>query len=805
MKVEKFVTFRIPIRGMTCASCANRIENAVRKVQGVHAVTVNLATELATVELENSSVLSAVLDAVNRAGYEVPSEEASLKVKGMTCASCVGRVEKALKKIPGVLSAQVNLATETASILSVRGLLAENDLVLAVKKAGYESQTRASKNSFNEMTEKDHELKSELRKLIMSAALTAPLVLPMIIEIFGKPAMLPGWIQFALATPVQFVFGARFYKAAYKALRARAGNMDLLVAIGTSAAYGLSLFHLLRSSDFHSNHGMVPLYFESAAVIITLILLGKYLESRAKQQTSAAIRSLQALRPNTARLIRGAEVVEVAIEEVRLDDLILVRPGERIPTDGVVTEGASQVDEALITGESLPVEKGLGDAVTGGSVNAEGVLKVKVTALGAETTLARIIRLVENAQSAKAPIQRLVDKVSAIFVPIVIVIALATIAGWGLTVGDWEAAILHGVAVLVIACPCALGLATPTSVMVGTGIGAKLGILIKDAEALEVAHSVTTIAFDKTGTLTEGKPEVSSVKSAAVDKKTVLILSRALQEGSEHPLGKAVLDRARIDSLPLESATEIKALAGRGIEGRVNGRRLLLGSKRLMIESGVSLDSAGGWLSEQESEGKTLAFLGDAESRELLGSLAFSDKVKSSSANMIGKLHELGIRTVMLTGDNAGSANAVAKSLGIDEVRAEVLPQDKADAIVALKKDGAVVAMVGDGINDAPALAAAHVGLAMSTGTDVAMHSAGITLMRGDPRLIPDAIEISKRTYRKIRQNLFWAFIYNIVGIPLAALGFLNPMIAGAAMAFSSVSVVTNALLLKRWKPGSRG
>jgi P-type Cu+ transporter len=718
-------------------------------------------------------------------------------VKGMTCSSCAGRVEKALRKVPGVVSAPVNLALESVKVTAFSSTVSPADLTAAVEKAGYEAVWDAlSAPPAEAKNEKEAELKSERVHLALAALFTLPLVVPMLLGPFGIHAMLPGWWQFLLASPVQFYFGARFYRAAFRALKARTGNMDLLVALGTSAAYFLSLYHLLRMG---SSPAMSLLYFESSAVIIVLILFGKYLEARAKQQTSAAIRALQDLRPESARVKRAGEFRELPLAEVRRFDLVQVRPGEKIPVDGKITEGSSQVDESLVTGESLPVEKNVGDLVTGGSINGEGVLLVTTTALGPETTLARIIRLVENAQSAKAPIQRLVDRVSAVFVPAVLAIAFFTILAWGIAGGDWEAALLHGVAVLVIACPCALGLATPTAIMVGTGVAAKVGILVKDAEALEITQSVTVIAFDKTGTLTEGRPVVAALIALGVEEAKLLSFSRALQEGSEHPLARAVLEKAK--GLPQLAATKAKAKPGRGIEAEVEGKRLLLGSKRWMEEQKVSLEPLTTWLEVQEKEGRSVSFL--ANEGALLGALAFSDQLKANVSGMIEKLHSLGLRTVMLTGDIQASATAVAQTLGIKEVRASVLPGDKAAAVEELKK-GAVVAMVGDGINDAPALAAAHVGIAMATGTDVAMHSAGITLMRGDPWLIPDAIDISRRTYQKIQQNLFWAFIYNVVGIPLAALGFLNPMIAGAAMAFSSVSVVANALLLKRWQPASR-
>ncbi|MDG0854764.1 copper-translocating P-type ATPase [Pelomonas puraquae] len=627
-------------------------------------------------------------------------------------------------------------------------------------------------------------------------ALSAPLVLPMFATLFGAHWMLPGWLQLALATPVQFWLGARFYRAGWKALRAGAGNMDLLVALGTSAGYGLSVYQLLAHGD-----QAMHLYFEASAVVITLVLLGKWLETRAKRQTTEAIRALNALRPERARVRRNGADLDVAIAEVRVDDQVVVRPGERIPVDGEVVEGASEIDESLITGESLPVAKHVGDRVTGGSVNAEGLLLIRTTAVGAESTLARIVRLVESAQAKKAPIQRLVDQVSAVFVPVVIGIAALTLLGWGLGTGNWEAAILNAVAVLVIACPCALGLATPTAIMAGTGVAARHGILIKDAEALEVAHSVKVVAFDKTGTLTEGKPELVAFEAVDGNTSSMLGAAAAIQNNSEHPLARAVIEAAKRERVGVPPASEVRAIAGRGMAAVVRGRNLRLGSTRFMQELNVDLSAMAKIAAALEAQGRTVSWLAEAGERpHLLGLLAFGDAAKASAVDAIRRLHEMDVSTVMLTGDNRGSATAISRQLGIDEFRAELLPQDKADIVAELKSGNRRVAMVGDGINDAPALAAADVGIAMSTGTDVAMHAAGITLMRGNPALVADAIDISRRTYAKIRQNLFWAFAYNVVGIPLATFGLLSPVVAGAAMAFSSVSVVTNALMLRRWK-----
>ena len=721
-----------------------------------------------------------------------------LNIKGMTCASCVNRIEKSLTKDERIISASVNLATEKARVQYDSSKIDSFAIIDLITKAGYEA--KLSSETKGTIVSRDEEVKKEKRTIFLSIILTLPLVMPMMLEPLGFHLMLSPWTQLYLATPIQFYIGARFYKSAWSALKAMSGNMELLVAIGTSAAYGLSLYLLLKNIQ-HLEHQAPHLYFEGSAVIITLVLLGKFLETKAKQQTTAAIKALQLLQPSMARILKDNFEVEVPIEKLKLKDTVLVRPGERVPVDGVLIKGVTQVDESLITGESLPVEKKENDKLMGGSINADGFIHVKVTALGPETMLSRIIRMVEDAQSVKAPIQRLVDKVSAYFVPTVVIIAFMTIVLTGLINGSWETGIIHGVAVLVIACPCALGLATPTSIMVGTGVAAKAGILIKDAEALEIAHSVTLIAFDKTGTLTEGKPSVSKLFTFNYSESEVLSLLSAIQGGSEHPLAKAILDEAKNKKIVSKNLSSTKALPGRGIEAEIESQKYILGSKRLITEMKLNEDGSIGLALERESLGETVSFLIDVSKNKVIAVVSFKDSIKASARYTIKKLKQLGIKTIMLTGDNQGSADTVARELGIDFVKAEVLPKDKLEIIQGYKKLGEIVAMVGDGINDAPALAAAHVGIAMATGTDVAMHSAGITLMRGNPLLIPDAIAVSRRTYAKIKQNLFWAFIYNIIGIPLAAFGYLNPVLAGAAMALSSVSVVSNSLLLKRWKP----
>ncbi|QYF95610.1 heavy metal translocating P-type ATPase [Massilia sp. PAMC28688] len=712
--------------------------------------------------------------------------ETSLQVGGMSCASCAGRVEKALRAVPGVADATVNLATERATVLSQGRALDPGALIAAVEKAGYTAHAQ-------------HEAAParggipEAWQIAIAALLTLPLIVPMIADALGFHVMLPAYVQFLLAAPVQFWIGARFYSGAWKALRARTGNMDLLVALGTSAAFGLSLYQWLGLGISH-------LYFEAGAVVITLVRLGKWLEARAKRQTTEAIRALQALRPDTARVRRDGQERMVPIAFLRVGDEVVVRPGERVPMDGTVLEGHSHADESMLTGESMPVAKEPGGTVVGGSVNAEGLLVVRASAIGAETVLARIIRSVEDAQAAKAPIQRLVDKVSAVFVPVIVLIALATFGAWWLVSGTWEGALINAVAVLVIACPCALGLATPTAIMAGTGVAARQGILIKDAEALELLHGVQVVAFDKTGTLTEGKPRLTACEAADGDDGALLALAAAVQQGSEHPLARAVEAAAREAGTHVAKAEATTAVSGQGVTATVNGLKLALGNTRMMAQHGIDLGAMQARARAHEQAGRTVSWLAQVGTApRLVGMLAFGDTVKGDSAEAVRRLRQAGVRTVMLTGDNEGSARHIAGQTGIDEVHAQLMPDDKARILGELRASGQRVAMVGDGINDAPALAAADIGIAMGGGTDVAMHTAGVTLMRGDPRLLSDAIDISRRTYSKIRQNLFWAFIFNIIGVPLAALGMLSPMIAGAAMAFSSVTVVSNALLLKRW------
>ena len=707
----------------------------------------------------------------------------TIGVSGMTCAACAARIEKVLRRLPGVTAANVNLATEVARI-DGDARLTRVAVEAAIHKAGY--GVRADRVA---PAADDAASRRELASILIGAALTLPLAAPMLGVLIDRHLMLPALWQLVLAIPVQFWLGAPFYAGAWKAIRGGTANMDVLVALGTTAAFGLSLYLMLD--------GGIHLYFESGAVIIVLVRLGKWLESRAKRRTLRALEALESLRPTEALIRRQGADVTVAIAELRLGDLLVVKPGARIAADGMVSEGRSAVDQSLLTGESRPVVVESGDHVIGGAINGDGLLLVRVAAIGAESMLSRIVRMVAEAQGAKAPIQRLVDRISAIFVPVVLVVALITIAGWVFAGHGWEAAILHAVAVLVIACPCALGLATPTAIMVGTGVGARSGILIRDAAALETAGATTIMAFDKTGTLTTGKPSLSEVVTApGIGRSDALAFAAALQGGANHPLAHAVTEAA--SGLDLPAASDLATLPGRGVEGVVAGRRLTLGNARLMQERGVDVAALRDQADALRERGNSLSYL--AEGDRVLAALAFGDAPKPGVKQALAALRRLGIKSLMVTGDNAAAARHLAKAIGLDDVRAELLPQDKVAAIGELRAHGQVVAMVGDGINDAPALAAADLGIAMATGTDVAIETAGIALMRGDPLLAPAAIDLARATKRKIVQNLVWAFLFNVLGIPLAAFGGLTPIVAGAAMAASSVMVVTNALSLNRWR-----
>jgi Cu+-exporting ATPase len=745
-------------------------------------------------------------------------------IEGMTCASCVARVERALKKVPGVRAATVNLATESARVHYAPDGATPALLRRAVREAGYGVRETDLMDDAREPS-----AWAGFAPVALALALAAPLVLPMLADLAGRHWMLPAWLQFCLATPVQFVLGARFYRAGWHALKARTGNMDLLVAIGTSSGWGLSVWLWWSAQDGSMPH----LYFEASAVVISLVMLGKWLETRAKRQTTAAIRALHALRPALAHVIlKNGEQADVPVLELLVGDSVVVLPGERVPVDAVLQEGRSQLDESMLTGEPLPVTKAPGAALTGGSINGDGRMLIRVSAVGGDTVLSKIIDLVQDAQAAKAPIQRVVDQVAAVFVPVVLLIALATLLAW-LAMGEpLEVALIRAVAVLVIACPCALGLATPAAIMAGTGVAAGEGILIKDAEALELAYRADTVAFDKTGTLTIGQPRlIDFVPASDADELTQWSAAASLQSGSEHPLARAVLAAAKARDIPVLAPDDLRAVPGRGTEGQVAGVPYLIGSLRWLDELGLSLGPLQSEAERLQKGGATLSALAERrpEGLVLRALMAFADEPKPGAREALASLRARGLRIVMISGDNRGAALAMGERLGLfaDEVMAEVLPGDKAALVAELKRGGTgfsagppqgkmhplggqrttrsgerggTVVMVGDGVNDAPALAAADVGMAMGTGTDVAMHAAGITLMRGDVSLVEGALEISRRTVMKIRQNLFWAFAYNVAGIPLAALGYLNPVLAGAAMALSSLSVLSNALLLKRWR-----
>jgi Cu+-exporting ATPase len=748
------------------------------------------------------SVNPTIAEAIVKAGFEVPTETFSFPVEGMTCSACSMRVEKALRGVPGVVEANVNLAIERADIRVIPGTARLSELADAVTKAGYgariDSPAASQAQAEEEHRQRDQaQLRRELTILLVSAAFATPLLVQMGAMSLNLHWHLPAWLELLLATPVQFVIGARFYKSAWKAIKARSGNMDVLVVLGTTAAYGYSLYLL---ATLGLDGAMGKLYFEASVIIITLVLLGKFLESRAKRGTTAAIRQLMDLRPQTARL-RGADGVEreMPINEVRAGDLVIVRPGERIPVDGEVVAGRSELDESLITGESLPVDKQPGSKVTGGAINGTGLLEVRATAVGADSTLSRIIRLVENAQGGKAPVQRLVDRISAIFVPVVVTLAVITFIGWFAVTGNFEQAFISAVAVLVIACPCALGLATPTAIMTGTGAAARAGILIKDVESLERAHRLDTIVFDKTGTLTAGRATLVGTAPLRGTDDELVQLAASVQHGSEHPLARAMLEAAEQRQLPRAPVTDFRSHTGRGVSGTVAGREVFIGNTRLLDEQGIGIGKAGELVQGWERQGRTAVFVADRDG--VLGVLAIADPLRPEALEAVAALRRMGVRTLMLSGDAELVAAAVGREAGVDEARGAIRPEGKADAIQQLRAAGRVVGMLGDGINDAPALAAADVGIAMGTGTDIAMETAGVTLMRPDPRLVAGAIDASRATFRKIKQNLFWAFIYNLIGIPLAAFGYLSPALAGAAMAMSSVSVVTNSLLLRRWRP----
>ncbi len=788
-------TLDLPIEGMTCSACVARLESALVKSPGVVAANVNLALERASVSFDGSATDAAALaEVVARTGFDVPTERRTFPVQGMTCAGCSARVEKVLLREPGVVEADVNLALERATVTAASGCVTTTALAERVDRAGYRLVVDADDpRKETGLHDNRDRLDVERRTVVISAVLTLPMVIGMVFASIGYDDihLMPAG-EVLLTTPIQFLIGARFYRAAYNALRSGGANMDVLVVMGTTAAYVYSWYLLLTLGPAADGQ----LYFEASAVIITLVLLGKHLESRAKRATTSAIRQLMDLRPSTARVRRsdGSEA-EVGVARVAVGDIVVVRPGEGIPVDGEVVSGESEVDESLLTGESVPVAKAGGDSVTGGAVNTVGYLEVRATTVGEDSTLARIVRLVEAAQSGKARVQRLVDRVSGVFVPIVVGIAVVTFAAWLVLTGSFEASLIAAVSVLVIACPCALGLATPTAIMTGTGATARAGILIKDVDTLERAPALTTVIFDKTGTLTVGKPRVADVRVLRGTEDELLALAGAVQTPSEHPLAKAVVDHARgrgVEPLPV---TAFGNHVGQGVSGVVEGMAVRVGNREFVAGDEEPVDP--GW-----ADG-TVVWVADADG--VRGALLCRDAVRGESQAAVEQLRNMGLNPVILSGDAAPVVSALAAEVGIEESHAKVLPDEKAKFVQKRMAAGERVAMVGDGVNDAPALAAADVGFAIGTGTDVAMETAGITLMRPAPTLIPAAVDASRTTFRKIKQNLFWAFVYNVIGIPAAALGYLSPTLAGAAMAFSSVCVVSNSLLLRRWRPRGQG
>ncbi|HPV00867.1 MAG TPA: heavy metal translocating P-type ATPase [Clostridiales bacterium] len=725
----------------------------------------------------------------------------TLKISGMSCAACAARIEKKLNALEGVQSAAVNLASEKAAVEFDSSKINVYDIIKAVESLGYSAERADEPGADREKEQREKEIRRLRFELIISAVLTAPLLVSMLLMAAGAevPVFHNEYLQLAVATPVQFIIGSRFYKNAYRALKAKSPNMDVLIAMGTTASYFFSIYNAFLAGHGHG-HGMKELYFETSAVIITLILLGKYLEAVAKGRTSEAIRKLMGLQAKTARVIRNGKEEDIPIEEVVPGDVIIVRPGEKIPVDGRILEGESAVDESMLTGESIPVEKKPGDHVVGATINRFGTFRFEATRVGKDTVLSQIIRMVEDAQGSKAPIQKIADRVSGIFVPVVLGIALVTLLVWCLAAGDLSNGIISAVSVLVIACPCALGLATPTAIMVGTGKGAEHGILIKSGEHLEMAYRLDAVVLDKTGTITNGQPEVTDVVSlGGMSRDEVIRLAAATEKGSEHPLGVAIYEYGKKQLAGVPDAEKFGAVPGKGVRAVVEGREICIGTRMLMREAGIDTGSAEAVIAGLEDEGKTVMLM--AADGRLEAVIAVADTLKENSKEAIEALKDMGIEVYMITGDNKRTAAAIARQAGIANVLAEVLPEHKAEEVEKLKKQGKKVAMAGDGINDAPALATADIGIAMGTGTDVAIEAADITLLRGDLMLIPAAIRLSRRTMRKIKQNLFWAFIYNIIGIPFAAFGLLNPMLAGGAMAFSSVSVVSNSLSLKMFDP----
>ncbi|HAN10691.1 MAG TPA: heavy metal translocating P-type ATPase [Clostridiales bacterium] len=726
------------------------------------------------------------------------------KISGMTCASCVARIEKKLSKLDGVQSAGINLATEKATVDYDNSKIKDIDVINTIIQLGYGAQLDEDLTRDKEKEQREAEVKRLKMELLISALLSSPLIVAMILALLNIRVdfLHNEYFQLVIATPVQFIIGFRFYKNAYHAIKSKSSNMDVLISMGTSAAYFLSVYNVFFQT-LEQGTMMKDLYFEASAVIITLVLLGKYLEAVAKGKTSEAIKKLIGLQPKTARVIRNGEEIDISIEEVKVYEIIIVRPGEKIPVDGKIIEGNSAVDESMLTGESMPTNKKEGDTVIGATINKFGAFKFEATKVGKDTALAQIIKLVEDAQGSKAPIQKIADQVSGIFVPVVIGIAAITFLIWFLAFGEFTMGVVSAVAVLVIACPCALGLATPTAIMVGTGKGAENGILIKSGEHLETAHKINAIVLDKTGTITKGTPDITDIISLGKFKKQdILRLSAISEKKSEHPLGVAIYKNGKEEFKEIKDPDKFEAIPGQGVYSEIEGRQLYIGNRRLMKDKSIDISSIENEITKLESEGKTAMLI--VIDNIISGIIAVADTVKETSKAAIEELKGMGIEVYMITGDNRRTAEAIAKQVGIKNVLAEVLPENKALEIEKLKEQGKIVAMVGDGINDAPALATADIGMAIGTGTDVAIEAADITLMSGDLRAIPAAIRLSSKTIKKIKQNLFWAFVYNIIGIPFAAFGLLNPIIAGGAMAFSSVSVVTNSLSLKRFKVVNR-
>ncbi|MBE5096086.1 heavy metal translocating P-type ATPase [Bacillus thuringiensis] len=795
----------LQISGMTCAACANRIEKGLKKVEGVHEANVNFALEKTKIMYDPTKTNPQQFkEKVESLGYGIVSDKAEFTVSGMTCAACANRVEKRLNKLDGVNKATVNFALESATVDFNPDEVNVNEMKSAITKLGYKLEVKPD----DQDASTDHrlqEIERQKKKFIISFILSFPLLWAMVSHfsftsfIYLPDMLMNPWVQLALATPVQFIIGGQFYVGAYKALRNKSANMDVLVALGTSAAYFYSVYLSIQSIG--SSKHMTDLYFETSAVLITLIILGKLFEAKAKGRSSEAIKKLMGLQAKTATVVRDGTEIKILIEEVVAGDIVYVKPGEKIPVDGEIVEGKSAIDESMLTGESIPVDKSIGDVVIGSTINKNGFLKVKATKVGRDTALAQIIKVVEEAQGSKAPIQRVADQISGIFVPVVVVIAIITFAVWMIfvTPGDFAGALEKMIAVLVIACPCALGLATPTSIMAGSGRSAEYGILFKGGEHLEATHRLDTVILDKTGTVTNGKPVLTDVIVAdGFNENELLRLVGAAERNSEHPLAEAIVEGIKEKKIDIPSSETFEAIPGFGIESVVEGKHLLIGTRRLMKKFNIDIEEASKSMEALEREGKTAMLI--AIDKEYAGIVAVADTVKDTSKAAIARLKKMGLDVVMITGDNTQTAQAIAKQVGIDHVIAEVLPEGKAEEVKKLQANGKKVAMVGDGINDAPALATANIGMAIGTGTDVAMEAADITLIRGDLNSIADAIFMSKMTIRNIKQNLFWALAYNALGIPIAALGFLAPWVAGAAMAFSSVSVVLNALRLQRVK-----